>query len=611
MCSIFGFNFDDRGLLKRMAKILEHRGPEVRGYYNDENVSLGHCRLKIIDLSENAKQPMSNENESIWITFNGEIYNFRELRKELEGKHEFKSNSDTEAIIHCYEEYGINFLEKLRGIFALCIYDAEKKILILARDRVGVKPLYYYFNGEKFIFASEPKGILQEVKPKLDLVALDEFFTFQFTLAPRTLFQGIKKLHPAHFLTFDLKSGKITEKKYWELSLSAKEKPQEYYIKKIEEKIKESVKLRLISDVPLGIYLSGGLDSSYVAAIAKELSEEIRAYTIAFGYENDEVEYARITAEHLDIEHKVIEVSPKEIELLPRVTWHLDKPCVDIAAVPLYIMAKVSKRYLTVALLGDGGDELFAGYDKYKLMVLREYYRKFPKFARYFGIHLISLFLKKETAFRLKKFNTDDDVEAYLAYASTFTEEEKSKLYRQIPLYATKEKLREYFSLHEPILQRLLYLDLKTLLPNDYLMKVDKATMANAVEARVPYLDHEFVELAFSIPSRYKIKRLQTKHIFRKAISRKLPREIVKRKKHGFDLPTEKWLKEGLREIALQLFDSSPEIINKEFCKKILQNFNRNKRYYNRQFWACFSFILWYKMYFEVEKPKFNIDYYL
>ncbi len=379
MCGIFGFNFEDRDLLKKMGTVLSHRGPDGEGYFSDENISLGHRRLKIIDLSDDAKQPMSNENGDIWLTYNGEIYNFMELRKELETKgHKFKSNTDSEVILHGYEEWGNETVKRLRGIFAFALYDSIKKVIFLVRDRVGVKPLYYYFDGNKFIFASEIKAILEEVKPALDKEALDEFLTFQYTVAPRTLFQGIRKLEAGCLMEFNLESRQVNKEFYWDLNVEQSEKSEEYFIRKIEEMVREAVELRLVSDVPLGIYLSGGLDSSYIAAVARELKEDIKAYTIGFNHPTDETAYARQVAEHLDLDHREIIVEADEVKLLPKITWHLDKPVVDVAAVPLYTMAKASKKYLTVALMGDGGDELFAGYEKYRLLALRDKMKMFP-----------------------------------------------------------------------------------------------------------------------------------------------------------------------------------------------------------------------------------------
>ena len=606
MCGIFGFNFEDAHLLRKMASVLNHRGPDGRGAYVDKNISLGHCRLKIIDLSNKAKQPMSNETESIWLTYNGEIYNFRELRSLLEEKgHRFKSHTDSEVIVHGYEEWGLDVIRRLRGIFAFGIYDDEKKELYLVRDRIGVKPLYYYWDGKTFLFASEVKAILQYAKPELCNPALDQFFTFQYTISPVTLFESIHKLQAGHYLKLDFENNSIEVKDYWNLKTSPVQFDESTFINMLENKIKEAVKLRLISDVPLGIYLSGGLDSSYIAAVAKELKDDIKAYTVSF-FDEDESEFASEVASALDLEHRIIRCRMDSVQLLPRVIWHLDKPAVNIASVPLYAMARESKKYLTVALMGDGGDEIFAGYEKYRLLAIREKLKKFPVPVRRF---IACIPLKKETRRRLKRFLTSDDVNAYLSYISSFDSEERRQLLPQLRPRKYEQLLRSFLS--EDILQGAFLFDIKTLLPDDYLMKVDKTTMASAVEARVPYLDHELVELAMRIPPELKLRGLKTKAFFRKVVKKKLPKRIVRRKKHGFNVPTRKWMSSGLEELALQLVDVAPDIINRRFAENIIKKFRNNPRYYSRQLWSIVTFIIWYRMYFEMCRPEFDINRYV
>jgi len=608
MCGIFGFNFDDTRLLRRMAESLGHRGPDGRGKFVDDGISLGHCRLKIIDLSERARQPMSNEAGDVWLTYNGEIYNYRTLRRVLESSgHRFRSDTDSEVIVHGYEEWGTGVVHRLRGIFAFAIYDASRRVLFLARDRIGVKPLYYHWDGSTFIFASEVKAILQHIAPRLCADAVDQFFTFQYTLSPDTLFEGVRKLKAGHYLSFDLESGAVEVRDYWDLSGLPQRWDEARLFPLIEEKIKEAVKLRLVSDVPLGIYLSGGLDSSYIAAVARELKEDIRAYTVSFSGGEDESGYASQVAEHLDIDHRIIPVEFDGVELLPRVTWHLDKPAVNIASVPLYVMARESKRYLTVALMGDGGDEIFAGYEKYRLLALREKLKRLPlRFRRL----LLYLPFRAETRSRLAGFLGREDAAAYLSYISSFEYEERRRLLPQLRVRSYTRLIERYFSPAGP-LQGAFVFDIKTLLPDDYLMKVDKATMASAVEARVPYLDHELVELAMSIPPEYKLSPMRTKLFFRKLVRRKLPERIVKRKKHGFNVPTAQWMSSGLRELAIQLVDVAPEVIDRKFAEEVIRKFRENPRYYSRQFWSIVSFIIWYRMYFEMETPQFDINRYV
>lgn len=615
MCGIFGFTFEDRKLLEDMGKSLAHRGPDSHGFYTDSNISLGHRRLSIIDLSENGKQPMSNEEGDVILVCNGEIYNHAELRKEAESLgHRFHSNSDSEVIIHLYEEYGESLVKKLRGMYAFAIYDSRKGKLILAVDRIGIKPLYYSIDKGKLIFASEVKAILKHKKYNLDGAAVSELFTYQYVNSPRTLFEGISKVNPSEVVVFDMKSFQANKSKYWELDANnIKNMSEEDCIKLIENKFSESVKLRLMSDVPVGIYLSGGLDSSYLTSVASSISNNIKTFTIGFGHETDETGYARKVAEHCNTDHKEVIVDDPDFDVMANVTWNLDKPAVDIASIPLYIMAKESKKYLTVALMGDGGDEVFGGYDKYKFMLMLERYRKVPRPLR----KPLDVFLGRkfgsESLSRLKSTEGKDKTESYLSYTSTFTEKERGNIFSQgFPGIEDMKKPLECLSKNKNILQSMMYCDFKTMLPNDYLLKVDSATMAHAVEARVPYLDHEFVEAMFTIPPGLKINGMKTKYIFRKAISSRLPREIVERKKRGFTLPTEKFMREGLKEMALQAFDTAPKgILNPAEIKKIIENYDRNRRYYTRQFWTVFSFILWYKMYFESETnmPR-KLDHY-
>ncbi len=614
MCGITGFNFEDPGLLRKMMESLNHRGPDDSGSFTDKNISLGHNRLSIIDLSRKARQPLSNENGTIQLICNGEIYNYKELKKQLD-RHSFFSNSDTEVMVHLYEELGPDFIKKLRGMFAFALYDSNKKTLMLARDRAGIKPLYYHFSSRKFLFASEIKALLQYKKFPLDLKALDELFTFQYALAPRTLFKGIRMLLPSEYLILNLKTLKLQRKIYWKPGLETRKMSKKECMKRIEENLRESVNLRLVSDVPLGIYLSGGLDSSYIAALASQVHPDVRTFTIGFGHPTDETRFGRMVAEHLGTDHKEIIVEQADLKILPRITWHLDTPVVDIAAIPLYIMSQETKKHLTVALMGDGGDEMLGGYDRYRVMMMRRMYKKIPSPISRITSKIISKRMSKETYSRFKKLEKSDDVDAFLSYISTFTPDEKRRIFStrfSRNIMTGRNTIEPLFSAKNPLLQNMMYTDFNTQLPNDYLMKVDRMTMAHAIEARVPYLDRRFIDFAFSIPPVMKLRRLKTKYMFRKAVAKRLPQLIAKRKKSGFVLPTEKWMQEGLRDIALQLFDSAPKhLLKRQEIRKIIDNYERSRRYYTRQFWTLVSFILWYKMHFEFEKPEFRLDKYV
>lgn len=619
MCGITGFNFEDPGLLRSMMDSLKHRGPDDSGSFRDKNISLGHNRLSIIDLSKRAKQPISNEDGTIQMVCNGEIYNYRELRKGLEKNHRFHSNSDTEVIVHLYEDLGPESVKKLRGDFAFAIYDSGKKTLMLARDRIGIKPLYYHFSGREFLFASEIKALLCFKKFPLDRKALDEFFTFQYALAPRTLFEGIGMLLPSEYFILDLKTLKLQRKIYWKPGLETRKMSERECIKGIEEFLKESVGLRLVSDVPLGIFLSGGLDSSYIAALASQVHPDVRTFTIGFDHPTDETRFSRMVAEHLGTEHKEIIVEQADLEILPRITWHLDTPVVDIAAIPLYIMCQETRKHLTVALMGDGGDEMLGGYDRYTAMLKLRMYKAIPRPGTFFAKKIINRIMTKETYSRFLEMAKSENPDAFLSYISTFTPEEKKMIFSTgFSKYITsgRKTIEPFFSSKRLLLQNMMYTDFSTQLHNDYNMKVDRMTSAHGMEARVPYLDHRFVEFALSIPTKMKIRRtglnFRTKYIFRKMVARKLPGLIAKRKKTGFTLPTDKWMQEGLRDFALQLFDSAPKsLLNRPEIIKVINNYERSRRYYTRQFWTLVSFILWYRMHFEFDKPEFNLNSYM
>jgi asparagine synthase (glutamine-hydrolysing) len=371
MCGIFGKLFFEKTKIEKKdykdcLDAISHRGPNDEGFYVDENIILGSRRLAIIDLSEAGHMPMTNEDGRFWIVFNGEIYNFLDLRKELEKRHKFKSKTDTEVILHLYEEKGIDCLRYLRGMFAFAVWDKKEKILFLARDRLGKKPLKYYFNDKFFIFASELKAILKdkEVPREIDWGAIDEYLTYQYVPHPKTGFKGIFKLEPAHYLLITL-DGKIKKERYWDLDFTQKLNLSENeWIGAIEEKLKESVKIRLISDVPLGAHLSGGIDSSMVVAMmAQEMKEPVKTFSIGFKEKTyDETKYARLVAKRYGTDHHELIIEPNAIEILPKLVYHYEEPYADSSALPTWYLCQMTKNYITVALNGDGGDENFAGY---------------------------------------------------------------------------------------------------------------------------------------------------------------------------------------------------------------------------------------------------------
>ena len=602
MCGIFGFNFRDSELLREMGKALAHRGPDDHGNFTDHRVSLGHRRLSVIDLSKKGRQPMSNEEGSIWVALNGEIYNFRELRAGL-SKHRFRSETDTEVLVHLYEEQGPSFVERLDGIFAFALYDSEKAKLMLARDRAGVKQLYYHFDGYNILFASEIKALLEHKAFGLDFAALDEFFTFQFVSAPRTLFNGVRCLRPAEMVEFDLKLRKMSGRIYWKPRLEILAGPESAWVEKISKLAGEAVRKQLASDVPVGVYLSGGLDSSYVAAMAAKHCNDIRTFTAGFGHETDETKFARAVAERLGTEHVEIMIDA-DFNLIPKVTWHLDSPAVNIASIPLYAMAKASKKFLTVALTGDGGDEVFGGYDKYRAMLMRKRLGLLPGPVRR---RVLSAKFGPMAGARLDGMTVRDEAQAYLSYASTFTPGDKKGIYGPMMKPADfTDRMRTLMEGHDT-LQRVMWMDFRTQLADDYNVKVDRMTMAAGIEARVPLLDTALVEAGLQMPPRLKINGSATKVLFRKLVARDVP-EIANRRKQGFTLPTEKWMAEGLEGLMVQAFEQAPQdVLNRRGIAKLIENYTKEKRYYTRQLWSVFAFIVWHKMYFGEGRPGMDI----
>lgn len=621
MCGICGFfGFEDNKLIKDMTDILSHRGPDDQGQFVDKNVSLGHRRLSIIDLSEKGRQPMFNEDGSICIVYNGEIYNYKELREIMRQKgHRFNSDTDTEVIIHCYEEFGNEVASYLNGDFAFAIYDSNREQVYMARDYAGVKPLYYYYSKDKLVFASEIKSILLDpgIERSIDYDSFHDFLTLRYVPGSRTLFKGIKKLLPGHYLICS--KHKINIVKYWDLNLSNQLNCSEsYYEKKILQSLKESVNKRLMSDVPLGAYLSGGLDSSIIVGLMSNLVDvPIKTFSVGFGddEEYDETKYARVIAEKFNTEHNELLIDASSIHALPKILWHMDEPIADAAAVPTYLLSEFAKKKVSVVMTGEGADEIFAGYYKYKIMAIKNYYDKLPYVLRSKIIPSVLNTISKSDIFnRMAEFSSSNSRgESYLGLVSFFSNKEKQTL-------CSKEFLKS-ISLNDPLLHSInailnndknilnnyLYLDFKTWLPDCVLTKVDKMCMAHSVEARVPFLDKEFLNLCSKIPYNMKLNNFTEKYILKKSMKKIIPKEIVNRKKHGFNVPVKHWLDNELKEIALQLLSEANinrhNFYNYSTIKKITDNYEINKTYYSRQLWILLNFELWYQIYFE------GIDY--
>ena len=648
MCGITGiYGFDERceipkSLIQKMANTMVHRGPDDFGYYLNENVALGHRRLSIIDL-KTGKQPMSDKNGDIWIVFNGEIYNFRELRKDLERKgYTFKTQSDTEVIIYCYEEYGLNCLKRFNGMFAFAIYDKIKKRLFLARDRLGIKPLYYTVTNKEIVFASEIKAILKHpnVKKKVNLYGISSYLSYRYVLGKETLFEGIYTLQPGHFLVYE--NGNIDEEQYWELPvISQKEdKGDEYYVKKLRELLTRSVKRRMISDVPLGAYLSGGLDSSIIVALMSEISNEpVKTFSVGFKEEGfNEFEYANIMAERYGTDHREILLNAeKYIELMPKLIKCKDAPLSVANEVPLYEMSKELKKDITVVLSGEGADELFGGYgrifrspfDYERLKLIEE------------NPDLLDETVKSILMNSLRdKYGDLDFKNELIHFLSTYnwmTLEEKEEIFTDEvnSIIGNDEHVlsvfKEYFDKIEDLnhYDKYLWMFEKLHLVG-LLMRVDMTTMAASVEARVPFVDHELVEFAFSLPFKYKIRWKSllhqamatvynsdkisenfdtTKYLLREAFKDKVPEDILYRKKMGFPVPVHQWFGGKFNDYAKQtLLDEKVKkrgIFNTKKIEEWLANSDNFKSHqFGLKIWMLINLELWFREYFDEEKDE-------
>jgi len=624
MCGISGIIGEPRkNLLKKMNRIIQHRGPDDSGIFLDKNIGLGIQRLSIIDL-EGGKQPIHNEDESIWIVYNGETYNYLELKEALEKKnHKFYTNSDTEVVVHLYEEFGEKCVSKLRGMFAFAIWDGNKEKLLLARDRLGIKPLYYTIIDNNLIFGSEIKSILQDprIERKVDYQALHDYLSFQFVPGPRTMFKDIKKLQPGHILVW--KNGKFSISKYWDLTKHNPVKNSEkYYCKCLLNLLKESVKMRLISDVPLGVYLSGGIDSSCLAALASEASERpVKTFSVGFGISEkyDELKYAQIVANYLNTDHHELLSKENSIKIIPKVIWHLDEPIADSAAIPTYLISELTKKHVTVVLGGEGADELFMGYRRYKITYLANKYSKilsnsFKKDMNWILEHIYKNIpdigkLKRYTNFASEfSSSINDPLKTYMVFFNRFPEKERKMLYTneivKNNVKQSSETIKKYIKSNNVTLQ-MFYFDAKVYLPDDLLIKIDKMSMANSLEGRVPFLDHKIVEFVSNIPINFKIKVLTEKYILRKTVSNLLPKVITKRKKHTFNVPLTHWFKGELGEIASQILSESSvhkKYFNSKYIRRILGN-NKLKPNYN-QIWPLLVFEIWHKIYIDSQRMK-------
>jgi len=607
-----------------MARVLVHRGPDDEGYYIDPGsgrCGFAHRRLSIIDLAT-GHQPLSNEDGSIWVVCNGEIYNFRELRSQLERKgHIFKTASDTEVIVHQYEEDGPSSLEKFRGMFALAIWDEKSQLLFLARDRLGQKPLFYIKESRRFLFASEIKAILQlpDIPRKVQKNALHHYLTYQYVPHPVTMFEGIMKLAPAHYLL--LKDGRVKINRYWQPDFSREEHlSEEEWCERINDTLTEATRLRLISDVPLGAYLSGGIDSSITVGLMSKLaSEPVRTFTIGFEEKAyDELNYARIAARHFHTQHEEFIVRPKCMEVLPELIWHYDEPFADSSAIPTYYVAQMTSKRVKVALTGDAGDECFAGYPRYKAVKLASYFDRLPGAMRHIAgwrlwqrlpASVEQKSLRRRAKRLLSALNQSPEVR-YLRWICIFDNEAKDSLYtrdfaRQVAGDASNYFLLEAYEkgAGRDFLSRTTFVDLLTYLPCDLLTKVDIASMAHSLEPRSPFLDHKVIELAASIPSSLKLKGFDGKYILKKAFRDLLPEEILARGKMGFGVPIAGWfrgeLKCFVKEVLLSPRAFARGYFRPEAVRDLIQQHINGQFDHGYRLWSLLNLELWHQRFID------------
>jgi len=575
MCGICGFVINKHNHVHAketivvMSERLRHRGPDEDGYFIDKDLALGHRRLKIIDLAK-GKQPIANEDRTIIIVFNGEIYNYRELRKELVGLgHVFNTDSDTEVIVHLYEEYGKQATTRLNGIFAFTIWDSRRRKLLLVRDRLGVKPLHYSYEGGHFIFASEIKAILAYpfFKKEIDRLSFEKYLVFEFVPAPHSIFSGIKKLPPAHLLEYSLETGNSRLEKYWEPSFSFKNSDigEREALEGLDAVLKKTVARELVSDVPVGLFLSGGIDSSILAQYASQAGK-VESFTISFSESSfDESRYAAAVAGRFGIRHhEETLTSVNASATLNKIAAFLDEPLADASIIPTYLLSRFTKEHVSVALGGDGGDELFAGYDTYQAHRLFKYYAALPSVLKSAAGAIIEKLpvstRNMSMDFRMKKFISGKDYPPEIRNAiwlGSFSDKELDVLLSGGRQAEGQGNIFEDITKHlaaisgidDPI-ERMQYLDMHLYMQDDVLVKVDRASMMHGLEVRVPLLNHELVEYAVSLPSRLKLNGLTTKYLLRRLLAGRLPPSLVNRKKKGFGIPVAEWLKGGLKEMV-------------------------------------------------------------
>ncbi|WP_429632809.1 asparagine synthase (glutamine-hydrolyzing) [Tunturiibacter psychrotolerans] len=627
ICGKFAFGANEMvspALLKAMADTIHHRGPDDEGFYVSGPVGLGFRRLSIIDL-QSGHQPLSNEDGSIWVIFNGEIYNYKELRTLLLAKgHVFKTQTDTEVIVHLFEEFGLDCLQKLRGMFAFAIWDENARTLLLARDRVGIKPLYYCLGDSSLVFASEIKAILADpsIKRKMTPQLIDRFLTFQYMPGEDTLLNGITKLAPGHYLLAN--NGKTVIRQYWDLHFGVPSEGASLQDAEAEllSLLAETVNLHMMADVPVGVLLSGGVDSTGILSLAVNATDKkISTFTVGFSGDKvpDERPYARLAAEKFGTQHYDMTISADDFAaFLPRYIWHMEEPVCEPPAIALYYVSKLARRYVTVLLSGEGGDEAFAGYSSYRNLVWLEHLKVGGRSLNDAFAKSISLTDAAFGSHRFSKYGplmNERFPDYYYSRTSnphSFTGNTLGKVYsadftRTIDRERSLEPVRRLQN-HvrgQSTLDAMLYIDTKSWLPDDLLIKADKMTMANSIELRVPLLDHRVLEFAASLRPGLKLNGRNTKYILKKALSKKIPSEIRNRKKAGFPVPYESWLRTDLRDLIWDVLTDGKTISRGYFRKDAVESLlraNSNGADYSKEIFSLLSLELWQRTFLDNEQ---------
>jgi len=629
MCGIVGAVSPDIGavnhaMVRRMCSLITRRGPDDDGFYFADRVGLGMRRLSIIDV-HSGKQPIHNEDKTVWVVFNGEIYNYRALRRTLEDRgHRLVTSSDTECLVHLYEDFGEDFVSHLRGMFAFAIWDDRQKKLLLGRDRLGIKPCYYWQHGEALCFGSELKCLLAAdgFQRRINLCALSDYLTFKYVPGPQTIYEGIREIPPAHIGLWS--NGTFQLQRYWQLTPTpAGNRSVEYYAEGLLHHLQEAVRLHLVSDVPLGAFLSGGIDSSAIVALMAKAGEgRVKTFTIGFEAGQagvDERPFARRMADQYGTDHsEYLYADPqKQIEgMLPAIVQSFDEPFADSSAIPNYMISEAARKYVTVAMSGTGGDELFAGYERYRGTLAAGRYRRIPGLLRRGLLDPLIRRLPEVRAAglwvdRLKRFVEGVDLpleQRYQRFLSAFDEPEKMKVLNRDVIetlkrsgdYVTPLAMDRANAWEDP-LDRMLIADVETYLPDNELRKTDRLSMWHSLEVRVPFLDHKLVEFAVSIPARYKLKGMTKKYVLIKALEGTVPREILNRPKQGFSIPLSDWLRGPVRDLMLASLSSSAlqknGLFNSVEVDRLVHEHQHGIKNHETRIWSLLIFAVWHRLY--------------